>query len=130
MTTDLVVVTGAGGFIGGHLVGSLIQEGARVRAVDCKPLEQWHQASPYAANQMLDLSRADACEEALRGATSIYNLTAEMGGENPKENAGRGLKLIPPGLFIHDERSPSTTNNTADSLAGQNNENRRPQAMR
>src|SRR5689334_4394768 len=37
------LVTGAGGFIGGHLVGRLLDDGVTVRAVDVKPLEQWYQ---------------------------------------------------------------------------------------
>src|SRR5207302_7162343 len=80
MNDELVVVTGAGGFIGGHLVSSLTRDGARVRSVDCKPLEQWHQVPTQTENLVLDLSRADACDEALHGATTIYNLAADMGG--------------------------------------------------
>ena len=39
-----VLVTGAGGFIGGHLVRRLREDGVRsVRAVDCKPLDEWYQ---------------------------------------------------------------------------------------
>ena len=43
MTNELVLVTGAGGFIGGHLVDRLRREGRRVRAVDVKPLVDWYQ---------------------------------------------------------------------------------------
>jgi nucleoside-diphosphate-sugar epimerase len=80
MNEELTVVAGAGGFIGGHLVNALIQEGARVRAVDCARPEQWHQVSSDAENLVLDLGRADACDEALQGATAVYNLAADMGG--------------------------------------------------
>src|SRR6185437_1620964 len=38
-----VVVAGAGGFIGGHLVASLVAQGRQVRAVDLKPLDEWFQ---------------------------------------------------------------------------------------
>src|SRR5687768_14954494 len=41
---DLVVITGAGGFIGGHLVSELVRQGhSRVRAVDIKPFDDWYQ---------------------------------------------------------------------------------------
>jgi nucleoside-diphosphate-sugar epimerase len=73
-------VTGGGGFIGGHLVNRLLREGASVRAVDQAPVEQWHQASGEVENLVLDLTRAEACERALTGATTVYNLAADMGG--------------------------------------------------
>ena len=41
--SETILVTGAGGFIGGHLVGKLLQEGHRVRAVDRKPESHWYQ---------------------------------------------------------------------------------------
>ena len=42
--TELVVVTGAGGFIGGHLVAELRRLGhRRLRAVDVKPIDEWYQ---------------------------------------------------------------------------------------
>jgi GDP-D-mannose 3',5'-epimerase len=80
MNDGLVVVTGGGGFIGGHLVRALEAEGRRVRAVDQHPLEQWHQVSTEADNLVLDLQHADACDRATQGASVIYNLAADMGG--------------------------------------------------
>src|SRR4051812_3673980 len=49
------LVAGAGGFIGGHLVGDLVRRGCAVRAVDLKPLEEWQQLHPGAENVRLDL---------------------------------------------------------------------------
>jgi nucleoside-diphosphate-sugar epimerase len=77
---ELIVVTGGGGFIGAHLVKHLLADGARVRAVDQHPVEEWHQISPEAENLVLDLQGADACDQAAAGATTIYNLAADMGG--------------------------------------------------
>lgn len=76
----LVVVTGAGGFIGGHLVRRLVDEGRRVRAVDLKPLAGWHQVSAHAENRVCDLRLFSDCEAAVMGAREVYNLAADMGG--------------------------------------------------
>ena len=86
MAEELVVVAGGGGFIGAHLVNRLVAEGARVRAVDYQPLDSWHQLNPHAENVMLDVSRAYACHKALAGASTVYNLAADMGGMGFIEN--------------------------------------------
>jgi nucleoside-diphosphate-sugar epimerase len=81
MKNDLIVVTGAGGFIGGHLVYELWRHGCRhIRAVDIKPFDDWFQVLPEADNRRLDLRRLEACEEAAAGAREIYNLACDMGG--------------------------------------------------
>ena len=78
---DLVVVTGAGGFIGGHLVKVLQQRGhTKIRAVDVKPLEEWYQKIPGVENQVGDLAQLEPCRKAAKGAAMIYNLAADMGG--------------------------------------------------
>ncbi|MEX2629983.1 MAG: NAD-dependent epimerase/dehydratase family protein [Tistlia sp.] len=77
----LVLVTGAGGFIGGHLVAALLRDGhVAVRAVDIKPLDQWYQRFSEADNRVLDLRELGPCREAAKGAATIYNLAADMGG--------------------------------------------------
>jgi GDP-D-mannose 3',5'-epimerase len=82
-----IVVTGAGGFIGGHLVADLLNEpDAEVRAIDIKPVEQWYQRLDDAENLTLDLRDKDACYRALRGASEVYNLAADMGGMGFIEN--------------------------------------------
>ncbi len=77
----LVVVTGAGGFIGGHLVASLRARGyGKLRAVDIKPLEEWEQRFDDVENLSLDLNLKENCETSAEGAHEIYNLAANMGG--------------------------------------------------
>src|SRR4029450_8693528 len=79
--SDLVVVTGAGGFIGGHLVSELRHRGhTRIRAVDCKPFDEWYQRFDDVDNLVLDLREADACLTAARESRYIFNLAADMGG--------------------------------------------------
>ena len=81
MSGGWTVVTGAGGFIGGHLVADLLRRGERrVRAVDIKPLEQWHQVHDGVQNVVADLSRREACLDACAGASRVYQLAADMGG--------------------------------------------------
>src|ERR1700677_29899 len=76
-----ILVCGAGGFIGGHLVSSLFAEGAAaVRAVDIKPFDEWHQVHAAANNRILDLQLRDACLEAATGMDGIFQLAADMGG--------------------------------------------------
>ncbi|MFK7918847.1 MAG: NAD-dependent epimerase/dehydratase family protein [Ilumatobacter sp.] len=75
-----VLVTGAGGFIGGHLVGSLIGDGHQVRAVDIKPIARWYQRHDAASNVVADLRLRDAAFDAIVGTKSVYNLACNMGG--------------------------------------------------
>lgn len=75
-----VLVTGAGGFIGGHMVRGLLLDGIRVRAVDIKPLGRWHQVFPGAANTVLDLRRIEDCREAVHGVDRVFNFASDMGG--------------------------------------------------
>jgi len=80
MPRNLVVVAGGGGFIGGHLVAALSRSGASVRAVDLKPLEQWHQRCSGVENCVIDLRDIDGCRSAVRAAADVYNLASDMGG--------------------------------------------------
>lgn len=76
-----VLVCGAGGFIGGHLVKDLLDRGVQeIRAVDIKPIDQWHQLFANIENLSLDLTDRQNCARAARDATHIYELAAEMGG--------------------------------------------------
>src|SRR3954466_4464062 len=86
MSGNQIVVAGAGGFIGGHLGRDLLDDGAAVRAVDVKPLEEWFQVHDGVESLQLDLRRADACVTAVRGAAEVFNLAADMGGMGFIEN--------------------------------------------
>src|ERR1700686_4605009 len=86
MSSQKIVVCGAGGFIGGHLVADLLRQGETVRAVDVKPLDEWYQTFDRAENRQLDLREKEACEEAVRDTGQVYNLAADMGGMGFIEN--------------------------------------------
>ena len=59
-----ILVGGAGGFIGGHLVAELLRKGhTDIRAVDIKPFGEWYQKFPQAENLQLDLQLKEACEK-------------------------------------------------------------------
>src|SRR3984957_15785385 len=91
---DKVVVCGAGGFIGGHLVGDLLAQGhTNIRAVDIKPFNEWYQRFPNVETLQLDLQEKDACYKALKDAKIVYNLAADMGGMGFIEN-NRALCML------------------------------------
>src|SRR5579864_9555074 len=84
---EKAVVCGAGGFIGGHLVKSLLENGVEViRAVDVKPLEEWYQVTEGVENLSLDLKDQASCHVAAKRATLVYQLAADMGGMGFIEN--------------------------------------------
>lgn len=73
-----VLVTGAGGFIGHHLVSRLVERGYYVRGVDVKLPE--YEATRAHEFELLDLRRWDSCLQATRGVDHVYALAADMGG--------------------------------------------------
>lgn len=76
-----ILVCGAGGFIGGHLVSDLRKQGfTQIRAVDKKPFSEWYQKFDDVDNHVADLQLLDACENAVKGYDVVYNLAADMGG--------------------------------------------------
>ena len=76
-----ILVCGAGGFIGGHLIADLRRQGhTNLRAVDRKPLAEWYQRFDDVENFHLNLERLEDCEKAVEGYDVVYNLAADMGG--------------------------------------------------
>src|SRR5271157_4238315 len=78
---DLIVITGAGGFIGGNLALYFTKKGfTNLRAVDKKPLYEWYLHVPGVQNLCLDVSIDANCHRVCEGAVEVYNLAADMGG--------------------------------------------------
>jgi GDP-D-mannose 3', 5'-epimerase len=78
MAQKRLLVCGAGGFIGGHLVKRLKKEGFWVRGVDLKE----HEYSKSLADEFIvgDLRDFRVCENVLKGIDEVYQLAADMGG--------------------------------------------------
>lgn len=83
----MILVAGAGGFIGGHLIACLRDQGFRhIRAVDRKSQRHWYQRFQDVDNRVLDLSDLASCRQAVNGCEVVYNLAADMGGMGFIEN--------------------------------------------
>ncbi len=80
------LVCGAGGFIGGHLVKSLIDEGHEVVCADIKPYEYWFQLNENCKNFSLDLKNYENCLKVSKDIDHIYNMACNMGGMGFIEN--------------------------------------------
>ncbi len=80
------LVCGAGGFIGGHLVSSLLDEGHEVLSVDIKPLEYWFQLFEKSKNFSLDLKDYNNCLRVTEDVDYVYNMACNMGGMGFIEN--------------------------------------------
>jgi len=77
-TRKTALVTGAGGFIGHHLVNYLVSRDYDVRGVDIKHPE--YGASAAQDFVIADLRKADACMAVTRDVEEVYHLAADMGG--------------------------------------------------
>jgi len=84
---ESVIVAGGGGFIGGHLVGRMLEAGyKKIRSVDRKPLTEWYQVHDGVENVVADLSRLESARAACDGMQHVYMLAADMGGMGFIEN--------------------------------------------
>ena len=77
---SIILVAGAGGFIGGHLVQSLLNEGNEVRCADIKPLNTGFKYMIKIKNFSLDLKEFENCLKVTSGVDYIYNMACNMGG--------------------------------------------------
>ena len=80
------LVCGAGGFIGGHIVDELMNQGHEVVCADIKPLEYWFQIFEKNKNYCLDLKEYENCLKVCEGVDYIYNMACNMGGMGFIEN--------------------------------------------
>ena len=81
-----ILVTGAGGFIGGHLIKELLNRGYKIRATDIKPLDDWYQCFDEVENISLDMALKDNCFKAAEGMDDVINMACNMGGMGFIEN--------------------------------------------
>lgn len=76
-----ILITGAGGFIGGHLVKSLLDTGHQVIAADIKKQQNWYQVDNRAINHAIcDMREKSNCYMLTQGVDRVYNLACNMGG--------------------------------------------------
>lgn len=76
-----ILVSGAGGFIAGHLVKNLLSQGHHIVAADIKPADMWYQSFDDAENYpSCDLREKHNCYDLSKGVDRIYNLACNMGG--------------------------------------------------
>jgi len=75
-----IAVTGAGGFIGGHLVNQLLNDGHQVSAYDIKPLREWQQVRGDARNHPLVDVGMNNADFDFEDMDEVYQLAADMGG--------------------------------------------------
>lgn len=80
------LVVGAGGFIGGHLVKRLLDDGAAVIAADIKPLDLWFQKFDNSENYSLDMQEYENCLKVSKNVDYVMNLACNMGGIGFIEN--------------------------------------------
>ena len=82
-----ILIVGAGGFIGGHLVKKLLNDGNSIVASDIKPKEYWFQDIDEAENHYtMDMKDINNCRKVTKGVDYVFNMACNMGGMGFIEN--------------------------------------------
>ena len=82
-----VLIVGAGGFIGGHLVKKILDNGNSVVATDIKPKEYWFQEFDTVENHYsTDMKDISNCRKVTEGVDYVFNMACNMGGMGFIEN--------------------------------------------
>jgi nucleoside-diphosphate-sugar epimerase len=82
-----ILIVGAGGFIGGHLVKKLLDNGNSIIATDIKPKEYWFQDFDSVENHYAtDMKDILNCRNVTRGVDYVFNMACNMGGMGFIEN--------------------------------------------
>jgi len=81
-----ILITGAGGFIGGHLSKRLLNQNYKIRCVDIKPFDQWYQKFDQGENFVLDMTLKENCYKMVEGCDEVINMACNMGGMGFIEN--------------------------------------------
>ena len=87
MKNKRILIVGAGGFIGGHLVKRLLDDGNSIVAVDIKPKEYWFQEFENVENHpSIDMRNIDNCRKVTKDINFVFNMACNMGGMGFIEN--------------------------------------------
>ena len=82
-----ILIVGAGGFIGGHLVKRLLDDGNYIVATDIKPREYWFQEFEKAENHFsMDMKDIGNCRKVAKNIDYVFNMACNMGGMGFIEN--------------------------------------------
>ena len=82
-----ILIVGAGGFIGGHLVKKLLNDGNEIVASDIKPKEYWFQDFDKVNNfYSMDMKDISNCRKVTKGIDYVFNMACNMGGMGFIEN--------------------------------------------
>ncbi len=82
-----ILVVGAGGFIGGHLLKRLLKDGNSIVATDIKPKEYWFQDFENAQNHYsMDMKDINNCRNVSKNVDYVFNMACNMGGMGFIEN--------------------------------------------
>ena len=82
-----ILIVGAGGFIGGHLIKRLLKDGNNIIASDIKPKEYWFQDFDKANNfYSMDMKDIKNCRKVTKDIDFVFNMACNMGGMGFIEN--------------------------------------------